>query len=89
MNWEAIAATGELIGASAVVVSLIYLAAQIRQNTRQVRPGLKEWWNISPHKREYPSGFLPEVDEMFEYPIGSREHLDGVNEEVMSEQGVE
>ncbi|MFC1575545.1 hypothetical protein ACFL5A_02720 [Gemmatimonadota bacterium] len=36
MNWEAIAAVGEMIGATAVVVSLIYLAVQIRQNTRQV-----------------------------------------------------
>ena len=33
MNWEAIAATGEIIGALAVLVTLIYLAVQIRQNT--------------------------------------------------------
>ena len=36
MNWEIAAAVGELIGALAVVVSLIYLAAQIKQNTRSV-----------------------------------------------------
>ena len=36
MNWEAIGAIGELVGAAAVVMSLIYLAAQIRQNSRQV-----------------------------------------------------
>ena len=36
MNWEAIGAIGELIGAAAVVVTLIYLAVQIRQNTRQL-----------------------------------------------------
>ena len=36
MNWDAIAAVGEIIGAVAVVVSLVYLAAQIRQNTAQV-----------------------------------------------------
>ena len=34
MNWEAIGAVGEVGGAIAVVVTLIYLAAQIRQNTR-------------------------------------------------------
>lgn len=34
MNWDAIGAIGEIAGASAVVVSLIYLAIQIRnQNT--------------------------------------------------------
>jgi hypothetical protein len=36
MNWDAIGAIGEIIGAIAVVVSLIYLAAQIRQNSNQV-----------------------------------------------------
>ncbi len=34
MNWEAAGAVGELIGAFAVVAMLIYLAIQIRENTR-------------------------------------------------------
>ena len=33
MNWEAISAIGELVGAAAVVITLGYLALQIRQNT--------------------------------------------------------
>jgi hypothetical protein len=37
MNWEAIGAIGELMGAVAVVLTLGYLAIQIRQNTEQVR----------------------------------------------------
>ena len=37
MNWEAIAAISESLGAAAVVVSLLYLATQVRQNTRQSR----------------------------------------------------
>jgi hypothetical protein len=36
MNWEAIAAVGELVGAVAVLITLIYLAVQIRQNTATV-----------------------------------------------------
>ncbi len=36
MNWDTIGAFSELIGAVAVVISLVYLAIQIRQNTRQV-----------------------------------------------------
>jgi len=32
MDWSAIAAIGEILGAIGVVVSLIYLATQIRQN---------------------------------------------------------
>ena len=37
MNWEAISAVGEVLGAGGVIISLIYLAAQIRQNTRAIR----------------------------------------------------
>jgi hypothetical protein len=33
MNWEAIGAIGEIVGAIAVVVTIGYLAVQIRQNT--------------------------------------------------------
>jgi hypothetical protein len=36
MNWEAIGAIGEVAGAAGVVATLIYLAVQIRQNTRSV-----------------------------------------------------
>ena len=37
MNWDAIGALGEVIGAIAVVVTLIYLAAQIKQNTHALK----------------------------------------------------
>ena len=37
MNWEAIGAIGEVIGALAVVASLIYLAGQVRHNNQLAR----------------------------------------------------
>jgi hypothetical protein len=37
MNWEAIGAVGEVLGAAAVVATLGYLAVQIRQNSRAVK----------------------------------------------------
>jgi len=37
MNWEAVSAVGEIVGALAVVVSLIYLASQIRMQNREAR----------------------------------------------------
>ena len=37
MNWEAIGAVGEILGALAVVVSLVYLASQIRVQNRESR----------------------------------------------------
>lgn len=41
MNWEAIGAIGELVGAVAVVTTLLYLAAQIRQNNSSQRVAAK------------------------------------------------
>lgn len=37
MNWDAIGAMGEMIGAGAVVISLIYLASQIRSQVEETR----------------------------------------------------
>ena len=37
MNWDAIGAVGEIVGAFAVVVSLIYLALQIRQTREHAK----------------------------------------------------
>jgi hypothetical protein len=34
MNWDAIGAIAELLGAVGVIASLIYLAMQLKQNTR-------------------------------------------------------
>ena len=37
MNWDAIGAIGEILGAGAVVVSLFYLASQIRTQNKEAR----------------------------------------------------
>ena len=37
MNWEAIATIAEMVGAIGVIASLVYLAVQIRDNTRSSR----------------------------------------------------
>ncbi len=37
MNWTALGAIGELVGGLVVVATLVYLAAQIRQNTRATK----------------------------------------------------
>ncbi len=53
MNWDAIGAVGEILGAAAVVISLGYLAGQIKSNTRALRraasrdavAGVNEWFS--------------------------------------------
>ena len=42
MNWEAIGAVGEIIGAVAVFATLVYLALQIRQNTAMTNTSIYE-----------------------------------------------
>jgi hypothetical protein len=42
MNWEAIGAIGEILGAIGVIVTLGYLAVQIRQNTRSLRAAAQQ-----------------------------------------------
>ena len=42
MNWEAIGAIGEIVGATAVVATLVYLAVQIRNSTRIARSATRQ-----------------------------------------------
>jgi hypothetical protein len=42
MDWSAIGAIGEVLGALAVLASLIYLARQIRQNTRMMKSTVRQ-----------------------------------------------
>ena len=37
MNWDALGAIGEIIGAVAVVLSLLYVARQVRDGSKQIR----------------------------------------------------
>jgi len=47
MNWDAIGAMGEVAGAVAVVVTLVYLASQLRQNTKALRSSTYQAFNDS------------------------------------------
>ena len=42
MNWSAIGAVGEVTGALVVLLTLIYLAIQLRQNTNQLKAAARE-----------------------------------------------
>ena len=42
MNWEAISAVGEILGAAGVIATLAYLAVQIRQNTKMARAATRQ-----------------------------------------------
>jgi len=64
MNWDALGAIGEVVSAVAVVITLIYLAIQLRHNTNAVRTNT--WQSIQDAEQrfdEFLSGdrFLAEV----------------------------
>lgn len=42
MNWDAIAAVGDIIGAIAVVISLVYLAVQIRISNKATQQAVSQ-----------------------------------------------
>jgi hypothetical protein len=59
VNWEGISAIGQIVGAFAVVISLIYLAREIRSNARAARVAsmdtIVRWLGqlaVHPHLRE-------------------------------------
>ena len=59
MNWEAIGASGELIGAMAVVVSVLYLAYQVRAQVRESR--LAAMHEVSDAFHQHQAGRLSEL----------------------------
>ena len=42
MNWDAIGAVGEILGAVGVIVTLVYLATQIKHNTKTARSATRQ-----------------------------------------------
>ncbi len=68
MDWEAIGTLAELLGAAGVIVSLIYLAYEIRTNTKTLKSGFTHetyvgWADFNYELSKHPNGI--EIDRMF------------------------
>ena len=63
MDWEAIGAIGELIGAIAVLVSLVYLALQVKANTASSTIASRQ--SVSREFRDWVKTFLTTNPEHF------------------------
>jgi hypothetical protein len=46
MDWNAVGAIGEVGGAVGVIVTLVYLAGQLKQNTNALKSASYEHWNM-------------------------------------------
>ena len=53
MNWDAVGAIGEIVGALAVLLTLFYLSIQIRQNIKLARSQIREQRTISSQEVMY------------------------------------
>jgi hypothetical protein len=65
MNWEAIAAIGQMLGSVAVFVTLGYLAVQIRQNTVALRHSSRRGVIQDANAWRYQMIDSPEVAELY------------------------
>jgi len=87
MNWNAIGAVGEVGGAIGVVVTLIYLAGQLRQNTKALRSASYEHWNdISSSFTDFYARFATELSEIERR--GSLENLTSEQQKIVIAFGI-
>lgn len=77
MNWEIIGAIAEIAGATGVLITLIYLAIQIRDNTRSLQAGSLESVLDGPRDRYFlPMAVEPELADIYARGLNSLEKLD-------------
>jgi len=60
MNWEAIGAVGEVVGAAGVIATLAYLAHQIRQNSETARLNAGQTILLSLHEALQTASATPQ-----------------------------
>jgi hypothetical protein len=71
MNWTAIGALGEILGAVGVIITLIYLARQIRQNTLATR--LSASRSVATAAREWNAPLLQDADLAWTFQVGTED----------------
>ena len=75
MNWDAIGAIGEVLGALGVITTLVYLAVQIRQNTRAVQGATV---NAIKEGQQYELHWSSEIAAAFTKAIESPDQMDSI-----------
>ena len=75
MNWEATSGIAEVLGATGVIVTLVYLAIQIRQNSAAVR--LSNYWQLTAQLSEFTNQLSsdPELIQIYQCGLNSYREL--------------
>lgn len=77
MNWDAVGAIGEIVGALGVLVTLVYLATQIRDNTRSLQSASLQSVLEGPRDRYFlPMAQSGDMAEIFARGLTSLDNLD-------------
>jgi hypothetical protein len=79
VNWEAISAIGQIVGALAVVISLIYLAREVRRNTRASRLTAMRSMSDAFNRWVQQLAVHPHLTEVFYRGIHDFQSLEGVD----------
>ena len=82
MNWDAIAAVAESVGAAGVILTLVYLAAQVRGNTRAVKAAtydsivaqFRDWNAPFRSSPELTAQFVRQLEEIESLDTESKQH---------------
>ena len=83
MNWEAIGTIAEVIGAIGVIVTLVYLAHQIRDNTKQSKLSSIRAINASTDSAFEPI-YIPENTRIWTSGLAAPNALDEAEQHVFS-----
>ena len=77
LNWEIVAAVAEMLGAVGVLLTLVYLALQIRDNTRGLQAASLESVLEGPRDRYFlPMAKEPELADIYARGLNSLDLLD-------------
>ena len=76
MNWDALGAVGEVVSAFAVIITLIYLSVQTRQNTKAVRHASARGVMEDANAWRFRIVESPELSELFRKGLRDPESLD-------------
>ena len=71
MNWTAIGAIGEFLGAAGVITTLVYLAREVRQNTRATRLATSR--SIAAAARDWNRPLLLDPELAWTFQVGTED----------------
>jgi hypothetical protein len=81
VNWEAISAIGQIVGAFALVISLIYVASEVRRNARATQlAAIRSMHDASNHWfQQLAQAQYPDLAEVYNRGIHDFESLEGTD----------